>query len=139
MKHKILLATLLGLCAPVLAGDLKPGLWQINTTMEGDNLPPQMRAHTQQDCLSAGQEEDVVTALRKDWNAEGCDLGEVDRNGDNLTWEASCSQNGMKSTMKGSVTLHSDTGYTSVIDMTMPGNKMVSTSEGEWVSADCPE
>jgi len=86
MKHKILLATLLGLCAPVLAGDLKPGLWQINTTMEGDNLPPQMRAHTQQDCLSAGQAEDVVTALRKDWNAEGCDLGEVDRNGDNLTW-----------------------------------------------------
>lgn len=139
MKHKILLATLLGLCAPVLAGDLKPGLWQINTTMEGDNLPPQMRAHTQQDCLSAGQAEDVVTALRKDWNAEGCDLGEVDRNGDNLTWEASCNQSGMKSTMKGSVTLHSDTGYTSVIDMTMPGNKMVSTSKGEWVSADCPE
>ena len=53
MKHPLLLAATLALCAPVMAGDLKPGLWQINTTMEGDNLPPQMRAHTQQDCLSA--------------------------------------------------------------------------------------
>lgn len=139
MKHKILLATLLGLSAPVLAGDLKPGLWQINTTMEGDNLPPQMRAHTQQDCLSASQAEDVVSALRKDWNTEGCDLGEVDRSGANMTWEASCNQNGMQSTMKGSVTLHSDSHYTSIIDMTMPGHKMVSKSEGKWASADCPE
>ena len=139
MKHPLLLAATLALCAPVMAGDLKPGLWQINTTMEGDNLPPQMRAHTQQDCLSADQAEDVVTALRKDWNAEGCDLGQVDRSGDTLSWEASCNQNGMQSTMKGSVTLHSDTHYTSVIDMTMPGNQMVSTSEGKWASSDCPE
>ncbi|MGJ3257430.1 MAG: DUF3617 domain-containing protein [Alcanivorax sp.] len=139
MKQKILVASLLCISAMAVAGDLKPGLWQINTTMEGDNLPPQMRAHTQQDCLSADQAEDVVTALRKDWNTEGCDLGNVDRSGEDLTWEASCNQNGMQSTMKGSVTLHSDTQYTSIIDMTMPGNKMVSTSEGEWVSADCPK
>lgn len=139
MKHMILLATLLGLCAPALAGDLKPGLWQINTTMEGDNLPPQMRAHTQQDCLSPDQAEDVVSALQESWNADECDLGKVDRSGDNLTWEASCDQNGMQSTMKGSVTLHSDTRYTSTIDMTMPGHKMVSKSEGKWASSDCPE
>ena len=100
MKHKILLATLLGLCAPVLAGDLKPGLWQINTTMEGDNLPPQMRAHTQQQCLTPEEAEDVVSALQESWNADECDLGKVDRSGDNLTWEASCNQNGMQSTMK---------------------------------------
>ena len=66
-------------------------------------------------------------------------LGQVDRSGDSLSWEASCNQNGMQSTMKGSVTLHSDTHYTSVIDMTMPGNQMVSTSEGKWASSDCPE
>jgi len=40
--------------------------------------------------------------------------------------------------MKGSVTLHSDTHYTSTIDMTMPGHKMVSKSEGKWASSDCP-
>lgn len=107
--------------------------------MEGDNLPPQMRAHTQQECLSPDQAEDVVSALQESWNADECDLGKVDRGGDNLTWEARCDQNGMQSTMKGSVTLHNDTHYTSTIHMTMPGNKMVSKSEGKWASSDCPE
>ncbi|MED5388881.1 MAG: DUF3617 family protein [Pseudomonadota bacterium] len=138
MKRTLFLAALIGLgTTPALAGDLKPGLWLINTTMEGPNLPPQMRAQTQQECLDADQANNIVDALRADWDAEGCELGEVERDGDNLSWEATCKQASMNSRMKGSVELHSETHYTSHITMMMPGHEMQSISEGKWAAASC--
>lgn len=138
LSAKSLLATIvLALSAPVWAGDLKPGQWEVTQTIEGAELPEQLtEARTKQECMTEAETADMEAAMRQGWQESGCQDIEVSRDGDRLEARAVCEAQGRTTQVHAQLTLHSDEHYTS--DVTMENDGTVTTHrDANWSSADC--
>lgn len=130
---------LLTFCSSAWANDLKPGLWEITSSMEGEGIPKQLtREQKSQECLTVEEGNDMVATMRKRWNELGCQDMDISRDGDNIKVAASCEAGGRTTTVDALITLHSDERYSS--EVTTTNDSSVTTySEATWSSPECKE
>ncbi|WP_417441410.1 DUF3617 domain-containing protein [Idiomarina sp.] len=123
----------------VLANDLKPGLWEITSSMEGEGIPKQLtREQSSQECLTAEDGSDMVATMRKRWNETGCQDMDISRDGDKIEVAASCEAGGRTTDVDALITVHSNEHYSS--EVTTTNDSSVTTyREASWVSSECEE
>jgi len=140
MSRLLLSGMLLLACSSsVLANDLKPGLWEITSSMEGEGIPKQLtREQSSQECLTAEEGSDMVATMRKRWNETGCKDMDISRDGDKIEVAASCEAGGRTTEVDALITVHSNEHYSS--EVTTTNDSSVTTyREASWVSSECEQ
>lgn len=140
MSRLLLSGMLLLACSSsVLANDLKPGLWEVTSSMEGEGIPKQLtREKNSRECLTAEEGSDMVATLRERWSEIGCNDMDISRDGDNIKVAASCETGGRTNKIDALITVHSNEHYSS--EITTTNDSSVTTyREASWVSSECEE
>ena len=129
-----ILSALLLLSPFAHSGELAPGKWDLSVEMDAPGMPENMRKRVQQDCLTPELAEDPEGALKKNWKQDNCDVGEIKRAGDTLSWSADCTFPGTnaKTNITGKMVVHDEKHYTT--EMTVKGNNhtMTTRTEARW-------
>lgn len=138
MSRYLLLGAFLVACSTsVWANDLKPGLWEVTSSMEGKGLPEQLTREKQsQECLTADEGNDMVATLRERWSEIGCNDMDISRDGGNIKVAASCETGGRTNKIDALITVHSDEHYSSEITTTNDSS-ITTYRDASWLSADC--
>lgn len=138
MSRYLLLVVLIVTCTgSALANDLKPGLWEVTSSMEGEALPKQFTGKkTAQECLTAEEGADMVVTIRERWDEIGCQEMDVTRDNDRIKVAASCEAAGRTTKVDALISVHSNEHYTSKITTTNDSS-ITTYREAVWSSAEC--
>ncbi len=134
MTKKMMLTffMLLWVAAPCLAGSghlMKPGKWEITTSMEMPGMPMKMPPVTMTQCLT-----DENPVPNQSQANQDCQLQNVKTEGHTVSWEIVCQTDGGQMNGKGHMTYDGDrmSGVTT-FNMNMPGQgkiQMTNTIKG---------
>ncbi|MBV9043956.1 MAG: DUF3617 domain-containing protein [Alphaproteobacteria bacterium] len=113
------------------AGHGKVGLWETNTTVSMQGMPPQTHAATY--CMTAAE---VASDTPPASANNPCTYTNVSHAGNTITADMVC-KGQMNGTGHFSTTYDTDTHYTANISIAMEGMTMTNTVEGRWLKADC--
>lgn len=129
MKRVLILVT--GLAAGAVGAAppaMKPGLWEVTTSMEMPGMPQAMPPAKMQHCYRPDEVKDLRKTLPEQQKAN-CKTSDWKQSGNTATWKMSCGGE-MPMTMTGSMTYDGDR-YGGVIKATMDhgGQKMNMTQK----------
>lgn len=98
------LAAMLAVGGPASALDFEPGEYEITSTMEVPGMAMAMPPQTMRHCMT--KEEPVPPSSGEE--SGQCKMGEVKIEGDTVTWNVVCEQEGYRSVTRGETTYHGD-------------------------------
>jgi hypothetical protein len=115
----LLAAVLVLFAAPACAGpDMQEGSWEITIVSEMSGSAFQMPAQTHTQCLSKAD------MIPKDPKApQNCDIIEQRISGNTVNWIMECSEGGVKTVSKGSITYGGDS-FSGRMDVAIGGTSM---------------
>lgn len=124
MIRRIAVAAALSIIvAPALALDLparKPGLWQLEMSFEGRNMPPMK---TQQ-CIDA-ETDRMLNAVGSSMGKEACAKQDIQRVGDTIVVDSVCDFGGAKTVSHGVVSGDFNSAYTVKVDSKREGGRAI--------------
>ncbi len=128
MMRLVVPSLLLMLLLPLVAAadGMKPGLWEITTTMQMPGMPFQPPPQTIQHCYTPAE----ASAAPVPAGDPKCRVENVSRNGNTTSWTVSCSGDGAGSG-KGEITFSGDSAYSGKMTMTTEGMTMTSSYQGK--------
>lgn len=122
----LLAGAVIGFPYPVLAaGEMKPGLWEISTTMEMPGMPFQPPAQTMRHCYTA--QEVKEEPVPRDNN---CKITDLKTTGNKVSWKLEC-KGEMSGKGEGEMTYLGDSAYEGKSRMQAQGMTMVSKYKGK--------
>ncbi|MBM1142570.1 DUF3617 family protein [Alcanivorax sp. ZXX171] len=111
----ILIAASLTLSGQALAGDLKPGRWEVTQTIISEPPPGMDKESTDTRCLSPKEAEDMERTTRQVALRNGCKITELERDGHTLEWKQLCESSQRQLRIEGTLMIESDEHYTGKI------------------------
>lgn len=137
LRNSLLATLLIAASIPAWAFEVKPGLWETTSVMEGDQLPAELRQETiDQHCMTAEEAQNPESAIRKDFNEAGFTNIDLSQSNNTISAKASNSSAGQNVEIEISITKHSDE-HTSSRSQVTSSETLVTTQESRWVSEDC--
>jgi len=132
MKRVIALSLLLIVLLPLAAAaeGMKPGLWEITTTMKMPGMPFQPPPQTIKHCYTPEEasQAPVPTGDPK------CKVEDIKQTGNTTSWTITCSGDAAGSG-KGEITFSGDSAYSGKMEMTTQGMTMTSSYKGKRIGA----
>ncbi|MBB5320769.1 DUF3617 domain-containing protein [Marinobacter oulmenensis] len=120
-----------------LAKDLKPGTWEVTSSMTGKDLPERLKKEkTDSQCLPGSGKIDMAKTMREGWTNAGCPDINISREGNTISAQAECSSHGRTSTVEAQIKIQSDERYTATTITKNDGTTTLKQT-GRWVSPDC--
>jgi uncharacterized protein DUF3617 len=128
--------SILGLLAaiPASAAELpsrKPGLWELKMSFENRNTPGQ----TMQQCIDAATDQIMQSNIGPNGQA-ACSKRDVQRSGNTITIDSTCTVAGKTTTSHAVVTGSFDSAYTTTVtsdSAAAPGGKSTMTMAAKWL------
>ena len=108
----------------------KPGLWEVRTTIGNSNIPRLI-----QQCIDASTDQ-MLQSNTGPFAASTCREREVERSGNSVTIDSTCTMGGRPATAQALVTGNFDSQYTMTVTLQseeLPGGKMTMTMEAKWL------
>ena len=104
--------------------DFNPGEYQITSKIKMQGMPSGMPAQTITECVS---EQDPIP--KTDSSDQGCEVHNMKQNGNVITWEMECNQEGQKITSQGKMIYSGDSFEGTITTKMGPqaGNMVVTT------------
>ncbi len=104
--------------------DFNPGEYQITSKIKMQGMPSGMPAQTITECVS---EQDPIP--KTDSSDQGCEVHNMKQNGNVITWEMECNQEGQKITSQGEMIYSGDSFKGTVTTKMGPqaGNMVITT------------
>jgi hypothetical protein len=123
----------LGFTTPIvlMAADLnmKPGLWKWTAVMDMPDMPMQLPPATYTSCITQA---DIVPKESKP--DQKCETIDLKTEGDTVSWNITCTQNGSATSSQGEITYFGDHAE-GTIDIISQGMQMRSKTSGERLGA----
>jgi hypothetical protein len=104
--------------ASAAAEQMKPGMWEITSTMEMPGMPFQPPAQTIRHCYTA---QDVQQSPVP--SDSSCEVSSLKHIGNKVSWTVDCSGD-MKGSGKGEIVYQSDSAYSGTMSITTEGMSM---------------
>ena len=98
------LAAVLAAGSPAWALDFEPGMYEITSTMEVPGMPMAMPPQTVRQCMT---KEDPVPPASGEESGH-CKMGDVKIDGNTVTWNVVCEQDGQRSVTRGKTIYYGD-------------------------------
>jgi len=114
------------------AGLMKPGLWEITTTMEMAGMPFQQPPQTVRHCVTPQEARDVEKTVPKD---EHCKITDLKSSANKVSWKLACS-GGMAGKGEGEIEYQGDSAYKGHTRMQAEGMTMNMKYQGKRIG-DC--
>jgi hypothetical protein len=108
----------------------KPGLWEVRTTIGNSNIPRLI-----QQCIDASTDQ-MLQSNAGPFAASTCREREVERSGNSVIIDSTCTMGGKAATSQAVVTGNFDSQYTMTVTSQseeLPGGKMTMTMEAKWL------
>ncbi|MEJ2403926.1 MAG: DUF3617 family protein [Candidatus Thiodiazotropha sp.] len=120
-------AILFGSSGTLLAADvnMNPGLWKWTAVMDMPNMPVQLPPATYTTCITQANFVPKDSQLGK-----SCETIDLITEGDKVSWNIACNQQGQATSSQGSITYHGDTAE-GVIHITSQGIALKSRTSGQ--------
>jgi hypothetical protein len=119
---------------PALAAELpsrKAGLWEVKTNIENRNAP----GVTIQQCIDASTDQ-MMQSSAGPLSQAACSRRDVQRSGDTVTIDSTCTLGGKTATAHAVITGSFDSSYTMTVTSqsdALPGGKMTMTMAAKWL------
>jgi hypothetical protein len=120
-------AILFGSSGTLLAADvnMNPGLWKWTAVMDMPDMPVQLPPATYTTCITQANFVPKDSQLGK-----SCETIDLSTEGDKVSWNIACNQQGQPASSQGSITYHGDTAE-GVIHITSRGIALKSRTSGQ--------
>ena len=130
MKLKVLLliSFLSGNALSMVAAaevNMNPGLWQWTAVMDMPGMPMQLPPASYTTCISQADFVPKDSEL-----GQNCETIDLQTEGDTVSWNITCTQNGIATTSQGNITYYGDRAE-GIININSQGMQMRSKTAGE--------
>jgi Protein of unknown function (DUF3617) len=129
----VLIAVLAGAAAVVAQGNMRPGRWEISSTMEMAGSPVQMPPMKTTRCVTPEDAKDPAASLQQGPGGRGgkndCKVSDQKVSGNTVSWKMACAAP-QSMTGTGEITFKDDS-YTGTMKMTTPQGSMSMKMDGK--------
>lgn len=105
--------------------NMNPGLWQWTAVMDMPGMPMQLPPASYTTCISQADFVPKDSEL-----GQNCETIDLQTEGDTVSWNITCTQNGMATTSQGNITYYGDRAE-GIININSQGMQMRSKTAGE--------
>ncbi|MET0052227.1 MAG: DUF3617 family protein [Candidatus Thiodiazotropha sp.] len=118
---------LLGSSGTLMAADvnMNPGLWKWTAVMDMPNMPIQLPPASYTTCITQADFVPKDSQL-----GQSCETIDLVTEGDKVSWNIACNQQGQATTSNGAITYHGDTAE-GIINITSQGVQLTSRTTGQ--------
>ncbi|MET0065621.1 MAG: DUF3617 family protein [Candidatus Thiodiazotropha sp.] len=105
--------------------NMNPGLWKWTAVMDMPNMPIQLPPASYTTCITQADSVPKDSQL-----GQSCETIDLQTEGDKVSWNIACHQQGQDTTSTGAITYHGDTAE-GIVNITSQGVQLTSRTTGQ--------